>query len=1216
MVKFSAEELLAARRLKVRTVLFSEGTYQVEVQSVWPFLQLGDRGEILDAFCTCDAAESKGTCPHLAAAYLKIMGGVPEPLHVRFRESFWNQIAQIGFGRIGSDASVLKLSSMGAYEIYAVTGRKLLSLKPQNDKAKRRLKTLLFERPLETEETSLKFSKLSPEEIALWKQGRPSDQLRYELSFWSDLAKEWMNDQIEGRPYQLNFTGEEGLPHTLHLIISGLEIELYIAAVDWPNLIPSLAQVVSPLPVHSLQGAGIKAIHYLPSEKSFKITFTDKAMREAPTSDEGSIEVGNWLYFPGKGFYPKALDPLLQMDQIPPSKVERFLTNHEKLISKYLVKEKIHLGNIAPRYLLFISEDKGLKLERYAFEKGDLKQEGACSFGRWIYLPKKGFYHFEEGLFEESEQLIPMNQVGAFVSRHRVWLQAYEGFETHVSTIESRLGYRLNTHLDFYTRLDFAEDTEQIIDYGEWIYVRGKGFYARSSERLGTIVKAGLQVPPQEISRFIDAHKEELQGVAGFFALNCPLEKAGIEIGFNEKGEILVTPNILFAPGKQVLLFGDYTYVEKEGFAQIPPDKRLPESYRITKRIDRKNEPYFVGYELDLLYPYIINIDPRLKKPRECILHLDTLKRDPGAKSGEWIVDLSYQTNLGRVSPYVIAEALKNDRSYLFSDAGLLFLRQLRFEWFRDRKKKRWSSKGRFLRLSTLELLQLGAFEEIRGPHKPKSRELYEKFLSFQPPEPIDLTGLQSSLRPYQITGVNWLWFLSSYSLSGLLCDEMGLGKTHQAMALIAGLKNARQNKPLKILVVCPTSVIYHWEQLLERFFPEIRAYLFYGPQREWHTDFELILTSYGVLRSDRKDFQSIAFDLAVFDEIQVAKNEKSQVHQALVTMQANMRLGLTGTPIENRLLELKALFDIVLPNYLPGMAHFRDLFINPIEKHGDMQKKLLLKRLINPFILRRKKSEVLTELPEKIEEIATCDLSPEQQKLYREVFRNHEERILEQLNDPKSSLPIPHIFALLGKLKQVCDHPCLITKDIDQYKAHQSGKWDLFTELLSEIRDSGQKVVIFTQYLDMLDILGRFLKEEKIEYASIRGSTRDRKEQVAKFQEDPKCEVFLGSLQAAGVGIDLIAASVVIHYDRWWNPAKENQATDRVHRMGQKRGVQVFKLVTRHSVEEHIHRMIERKTALASGIIDFDSADQMKTLSRDELIELMQELRRDVEVP
>ena len=261
---------------------------------------------------------------------------------------------------------------------------------------------------------------------------------------------------------------------------------------------------------------------------------------------------------------------------------------------------------------------------------------------------------------------------------------------------------------------------------------------------------------------------------------------------------------------------------------------------------------------------------------------------------------------------------------------------------------------------------------------------------------------------------------------------------------------------------------------------------------------------------------------------------------------------------------------------------------------------------------MRRKKSEVLRDLPEKIEEIAYCYPSEEQEKLYRAAFLKSRNHLVKKSDQSDKSVSYLHLFSLLNTLKQISNHPCLITKDIHNYKKHQSGKWDLFVELLNEAWGSGQKLVVFSQYLDMMTLIENYLKECKVKYATIRGSTQDRKKQLQIFREDTDCKVFVASLKAASTGIDLTAASIVIHYDRWWNPAKENQATDRVHRIGQNRGVQVFKLVTRGTIEEYIHHLIEKKIGLFEDVIGYDDHSQMKYLSHDDILILLQKLNRD----
>jgi SNF2 family DNA or RNA helicase len=374
---------------------------------------------------------------------------------------------------------------------------------------------------------------------------------------------------------------------------------------------------------------------------------------------------------------------------------------------------------------------------------------------------------------------------------------------------------------------------------------------------------------------------------------------------------------------------------------------------------------------------------------------------------------------------------------------------------------------------------------------------------------------------------------------------------------------------------------------------------------------YDLLLTSYGILRTGKETVRYLSFEIAFFDEIQIAKNQASQTNKALRNLKASMKLGLTGTPIENRIQELKALFDVVLPGYLPADPIFREAFANPIEKENDEEKKKLLHRLIQPFVLRRKKTDVLKDLPEKIEEIAYADLSLEQKDLYRKAVGRIKQEVYPDLKDPSKPVSYVHIFSVLTQLKQICDHPSLIHEDLPDYSHRSSGKWDLFVELLSEARASGQKVVVFSQYLDMLMIMEFYLKKQGIGFASIKGSTKNRSGELKKFREDPQCEVFLASLLAAGVGIDLTVASIVIHYDRWWNPAKENQATDRVHRIGQNRGVQVFKLVTKHTIEEHIHQLIEKKKGLFETVVQAE--DQITYLNREELLMLCEKLFKEI---
>lgn len=1223
--QIAAQDLKKAQALitqkKVFYPLYSEGTYQVEVldqkKSYWPFLQLNDSAEVLDAFCSCPQAEKKQVCVHLAAAYLKIIGSEKIPLHVRFRESLWNVLAQTASGRLGYDADLLRTDPQEGYEGQAITGKKLFYIRALNPKGKKQLKALIKERSLETEETSLKFSKLSLEEITLWKEGRPSHTLRYELSFWSDLAKWWMQLQENDR-YQIAFSSEDGgLPQWINITFPECQVGFYIAQADWAEVIPALKTVRSPLFVKEDGIESIESLEYKPEEQVLQLHFHKQITSEEQFQvSEEKLEVGDWFYLPRQGFIPQQRDPLFHRTKLSMHYLNDFLNRYDRFVKRNLKNVPLHLGPIPIRYQLYFDPQQALHIDGYVFELQDLQKKLSAYFGDWVYIDGKGFYLLEQQLFDQKAMAISKEKVGEFVGRHRNWLQGYECFQTHVSGLESQLSYRVNSDLsiEFFTRIEAIEE-EGILDFGEWLYVKGKGFYAKKTLRPDSPLRSGLKIPMQYVSSFIRRHKEDLDNVAGFFSAKYPLEKIGLVIQLTSEQKISIEPQWVFAPTysqDRVQLFGDYTFVENEGFCPIPEKDLLPENYRSAKVIDPVAEAYFLGYELDLLDPYIISLDARLKKPKAIHLRLLKLKEDPGSKTGRWIAELGYETDEGVASLYELWQGISRQEKFGFTSAGCFFLKDARFSWLSSINQKRWSEQGRFVRLTTLEWLKLMALEEVRLPQGDskaamQARALYDQLLRLEPTVELNLTGLKSALRSYQLIGVRWLWFLYHYGLSGLLCDEMGLGKTHQAMGLLAAIKNLHPEKRVQFIVVCPTSVIYHWEELCKRFFPDLKALVYHGPDRNLsqYTEgqYELLITSYGILRSDEELLGKLFFEVAVFDEIQIAKNAQSQTHRSLKKLSAQMRVGLSGTPIENRLLELKALFDLVIPGYLPYESLFKELFVHPIEKYHDEGKKLLLKKLIHPFLLRRKKTEVLTELPEKIEEISYCDLSDEQKELYKKTYQNYSPAILKELQDTHRPVPIGHIFALLSKLKQICDHPSLIYQDYANYYQHASGKWELFIELLNEIRESKQKLVVFSQYLGMLDIIESYLKEKQIGYAGIRGSTKDRKEQVQMFQQEPSCEVFVGSLQAAGVGIDLTAASFVIHYDRWWNPAKENQATDRVHRIGQNRGVQVFKLVSKHTVEEHVHRLIERKILLTE-VIGFDEQDQLKGLKREDLLE------------
>ncbi|MBN2241573.1 MAG: DEAD/DEAH box helicase, partial [Acidobacteria bacterium] len=585
---------------------------------------------------------------------------------------------------------------------------------------------------------------------------------------------------------------------------------------------------------------------------------------------------------------------------------------------------------------------------------------------------------------------------------------------------------------------------------------------------------------------------------------------------------------------------------------------------------------------------------------------LDALKR-----SWYWL-SARYGFGDRTVSLAEIIHAKKEGKSYIPAESGWV---DVNSEAFRPLDsiggKDGAAAEGNNIRLSAADLLRLMAsFEkpiELRG--EADRADILKRLLALEPAKPWKPgKRLQTRLRPYQLKGVDWLRFLFENGLAGLLCDEMGLGKTHQAMALMAWIK---ENQAVKepFLVVCPTTVVSHWSNKIREHAPRLKTTVYHGGDRELRKTFkkgEVLLTSYGILRNDIAALRKIPFSLAVFDEIQNLKNRETLSYKAAGLIRAQMRLGMTGTPVENRLSELKALFDLVLPGYLGRDEDFASIAADADPASSSVPGLHRLKRLIAPFTLRRLKEDVLKELPEKIEDIRTCRLSDIQAKLYREALATKGNPLLKRLESGTEQLPYIHIFALLNHLKRICDHPALALNEIEKHQEFESGKWELFQELLFETLDSGQKAVVFSQYLGMIDMMEILLRSLGIGYVRLTGASRDRGEIVRRFNEDADCRVFLGSLKAGGAGIDLLGGSTVLHYDRWWNAAREDQATDRVHRIGQRRVVHVFKMITEGTLEEKIAAIIEKKRRLLDAVVPVDNPELSKIFTREELIDLL----------
>jgi len=576
-------------------------------------------------------------------------------------------------------------------------------------------------------------------------------------------------------------------------------------------------------------------------------------------------------------------------------------------------------------------------------------------------------------------------------------------------------------------------------------------------------------------------------------------------------------------------------------------------------------------------------------------------------------LDVNYNFGDFSLSLRDIFQARKDGKRFLICDEKWVDVMSPEFAWL-DGLDEHSLTEGNAVNIKTAEYLRFLAFHERLEKRfaSGKVRDWFENLEKFKPPGRLpSIRAMKGKLRPYQKNGFGWLWFIYENGFSGLLCDDMGLGKTHQIMALMTGIfyRMADRQSKVRFLVVCPTTVLSHWKDKVMEYCPYLDPYIYHGTDRLFQEGFEehlLIITSYGIALRDIEMLAEYKFDLIVLDEMQAVKNKSTKTYAAVKALEAVCTIGLSGTPIENSILDLKSLFDIILPGYLMSDAKFENHFRVPIEEASDDTRKERLSRLIQPFTLRRTKDQVLKELPPKIEDIRRCALSEDQVRLYRDVVENQGRGLIQALKDLDQRVPYMHIFAVLNYLKQICDHPALLEKEKSDYRKYTSGKWDLFVELLEECLGSGQKVVVFSQYVMMLELIESFLRDNRIDFATIKGHTRKRAEAIKRFNSDPNCMVFTASLRASGLGIDLTGGSVVIHYDRWWNSAREEQATDRVHRIGQRRGVQVFKLITENTLEERIDAIISKKRYLMDTVVKQDDQTLLKRFSREDLIQLI----------
>jgi superfamily II DNA or RNA helicase len=491
-------------------------------------------------------------------------------------------------------------------------------------------------------------------------------------------------------------------------------------------------------------------------------------------------------------------------------------------------------------------------------------------------------------------------------------------------------------------------------------------------------------------------------------------------------------------------------------------------------------------------------------------------------------------------------------------------------------------------KVDMVQAVHLGEEGLTRFADLPETRALRERLANFRGVAAVPLpAGVTATLRPYQKEGFDFLCHLARVKLGGILADDMGLGKTLQTLAWLAWLKEQHPKKPKPFLVICPASVLHNWRREAEKFTPHLKVLVLEsGPARhnlrKQIPHYDLIVTNYALLRRDLEALKKFAFRAVILDEAQFIKNPAAQVSQSVKQLQAEHRLALTGTPLENRLLDLWSIVDFVNPGYLGTQQQFVETY-EPGGENAEWNRRMARRKLsakLRPILLRRLKKQVAQDLPERIEERRDCELTEDQRKLYLAELRRSREQVLQTVQEKGLARSKLQVLAALTRLRQICCHPALVGSDC------ASGKTETFFELIEPLFEEGQKVLVFSQFVRMLLLLEGECRKRQIPTYLLTGETKDRQEVVQAFTDDPNPGLFLLSLRAAGTGLNLTTASYVVLYDPWWNPAVEAQAIDRTHRIGQTRTVNAYRLIAPGTVEEKIWELQQRKAQTIADVL------------------------------
>ena len=637
-----------------------------------------------------------------------------------------------------------------------------------------------------------------------------------------------------------------------------------------------------------------------------------------------------------------------------------------------------------------------------------------------------------------------------------------------------------------------------------------------------------------------------------------PAAKECYRVAFSNDGPLEVVPSLHLVDGRILSRhalaeqrFSTAYYLEDEGFL---PTTRMSAEATINRpgtgaaslpllgflqNEKTRNTPFLVNHNdiqkfLDLNQQSLHHQD-NIVAPE--ILHLqirqfpDKLVIDSFEEHDNWCY-LSCHYGLGNTS-ITLKDifAARGKKLTCLPGREWLQLEGTALSWFHDLPESRFAVDGSGkIRLSYREMLTLTALipeVQLAVNQEPRRKQLAALLDSTSWSDDANLKQAPEHLRSYQRNGLAWLYRLVQLGIGGLLADDMGLGKTHQGLALLQ--MAMRKGEKLLMLVVCPASVVLNWAEKIDDFYPDLRYAVYYGQQRDLDKARQkgVLLTTYGVVRQDLEQLSLCAFDVILLDEIQNLKNRDTAIHQAVAALNGRVKIGLTGTPVENSLQDLRSLFDICLPGLLGSEREFQRNYVQPIAEDGNKEVRHRLSRLIHPFILRRSRAQVLTELPATIEDNRLCQLSDDQISLYREVLKKQEAEVAELENDG-APIPYMNILATITRLKRICCHPCLV-QDCHDSEEYGSGKWDLFVELTEELLAANMKFVVFSQYVGMITMIERYLKKTGIGFSSLKGemAAGKRQKMICEFNTNPDCRVFCASLLAGGIGIDLTAGGI-----------------------------------------------------------------------------------------